>query len=91
MTNTTECVTNSVIESINKHKMVDVSKCEDDRKNGDLKVGDSVAMLFFPEQKYVAGKLEKIGGKLGISIGKEAVGHVDYAYHVVKLNKRCPK
>lgn len=90
MTNTTECVTDSVVESINKHKEVDVSKCEDDRKSGRLKVGDTVAMLWFNDPNYYAGKLEDIDGQLGFPIEKGIVGFVEDAHHVVKINKTCP-
>lgn len=87
MINTTECVTDNVIESINRHKEVDISKCRDDRKSG-LKVGDSVAMLFFNDPDYHAGKLELIFGKLGFPIGRGAVGLVENADHVVRINKK---
>ncbi len=85
MANTTECVTNNVVESINKRTRIDLSKCKDDRDH--LKIGDSVAMLFFNDPNYHAGKLENISGKLGIPIGKISVGLVDDADHVVKINK----
>ena len=85
MTDVQGCVADSVVESINKREKIDLSRCKDDRNN--VKVGDKVAMLFFNNTDWDAGKLENIDGKLGIPIEKGIVGFVDDAYHVVKLNK----
>lgn len=85
MTDVQECVVDSVVESISRKEKIDLSKCKDDRNN--VKVGDKVAMLFFNNADWDAGKLENIDGKLGIPIEKGVVGFVDDAYHVVKLNK----
>jgi hypothetical protein len=85
MTNEEECVVDSIIESINRRTKIDFSKCKDDRK--DVKIGDKVAMLFFNNTDWDAGKLENISGKLGISIEEGVVGFVEDAYHVVKINR----
>ncbi len=58
----------------------------DARGKESLAVGDHVAMLFFGgDDKYNKGVLELIEGELGISIGKDSVGLVSDAYHVVKI------
>lgn len=81
MMNVEECVIDSVME----REKIDLSKCKDDRNN--VKVGDKVAMLFFNNADWDIGRLENIGGKLGIPIGKGSVGFVEDAYNVVKLDK----
>ena len=85
MTNLTECVCNSVVESINKRKPIDISTCKDDRSS--LKTGDTVAMEWFNDPNYYAGKLEMIDGKLGIPIKNNTVGFVEDADHVVKIKQ----
>ena len=84
MKNIKGCIVDSIVESINTHKQIDLSNCKDDKK--DVKVGDAVAMLFFNNDDWNAGKLENIGGKLGIPIENGMVGLVEDAYHVVKIN-----
>lgn len=61
----------------------------DARGKESLAVGDCVAMLFFGgDDKYNKGTLELIGGELGIPIGKDSVGLVSDAYHVVKIRTK---
>jgi len=84
MTNVQECVVDSTVGNISRREKIDLSKCKDDRNI--VKVCDKVAMLFFNNPDWDIGKLENIGGKLGIPIGKDTVGFVEDAYQVVKLD-----
>lgn len=82
---TNECVLDSIIESINKRKMPDLSKCPDSRPTESFKPGDIVAGLWYDDPNWHAGKLEFSHGGLAIPINHDSVGYMEDAYHFVKI------
>lgn len=77
-----DCITKSVVDSINRNDVIDLSSCDDDRDN--IIEGDIVATLFFNDPRYRTGKLEDMDGRLGIPIEKGVVGLVENAHQHCK-------
>jgi len=80
-----ECVLNSLIESINKRKKPDFSKCPDSRPTDTFKPGDIVAGIWYNDPNWYAGKLEFVQRGLAIPINDIAVGFMEDADHFVKI------
>jgi hypothetical protein len=83
---TNECVLDSIVESINKRKAPDFSKCLDSRPTEIFKPGDIVAGIWYNDPKWYAGKLELTDGGLAIPIyNHDAMGRMVDADHFIKI------